>query len=146
MLIFSCTFVCIIARIGFIYRRRGFICTPPTTTTTTTTTAAQTKIYFSSPLSHKRPFLIELMCTHTNFTGKPSITASRRRWRKRKRRREREREKKAPILWKSPSPRRKRGGEEVGEGMPFLPHYTAVIYSSSPVLFSGIKTGCKFDS
>lgn len=32
------------------------------------------------------------------------------------------------------------------EGMPFLPHYTAVIYSSSPVLFSGIKTGCKFDS
>lgn len=34
---------------------------------------------------------------------------------------------------------------EVG-GMPFLPHYTAVIYSSSPVLFSGIKTGCKFDS
>lgn len=53
--------------------------------------------------------------------------------------------KEAPILWKSP-PRRKRGGEEVGEGMPFLPHYTAVIYSSSPVLFSGIKTGCKFDS
>lgn len=40
----------------------------------------------------------------------------------------------------------KDGGEKVGEGMPFLPHYTAVIYSSSPVLFSGIKTGCKFDS
>lgn len=38
------------------------------------------------------------------------------------------------------------GGEKVGEGMPCLPHYTAVIYSSSPVLFSGIKTGCKFDS
>lgn len=42
--------------------------------------------------------------------------------------------------------RERGGGGGVGEGMPCLPHYTAVIYSSSPVLFSGIKTGCKFDS
>lgn len=58
---------------------------------------------------------------------------------------EEEEEKKSPYIveisfsWE-------RGGKKVGEGMPCLPHYTAVIYSSSPVLFSGIKTGCKFDS
>lgn len=102
------------------------------------------KNLFLFPLSHKRPFLIELMCTHANFTGKPSITASRRRWRKKKK--ERERERKKPPYCGNLLLLGERGGEEVGEGMPFLPHYTAVIYSSSPVLFSGIKTGCKFDS
>lgn len=38
--------------------------------------------------------------------------------------------------------REKRKGRKEG----CLAHYTAVIYSSSFVLFSGIKTGCKFDS
>lgn len=51
--------------------------------------------------------------------------------------------KNATILWKISFSSENGGGLE---GMPFLPHYTAVIYSSSPVLFSGIKTGCKFDS
>lgn len=53
--------------------------------------------------------------------------------------------KNATILWKISFSSENGGGGGL-EGMPFLPHYTAVIYSSSPVLFSGIKTGCKFDS
>lgn len=133
MLVFKCLSMCFIVNIRFGFFLYAVILFA---------VKCKKKKSISFPLSHKSPLLIKLMCTYSKFTGKLSITASWRRWRGGGRKEE----KKAPILWKSPSPQRKRGGEKVGEGMPFLPHYTAVIYSSSPVLFSGIKTGCKFDS
>lgn len=78
--------------------------------------------------------LIKLLCTISKFVGKPIMAQVE------------ERKNKPQYCGNLLLLREREGGEEAGEGMPFPPHYTAVIYSSSPVLFSGIKTGCKFDS